>query len=96
MLAALPSANGEAMLLQMRSCLAHREFDVVKQKMREAIAADPESIWPRVLLSHALLQEAKDWVAAEQVLRDILRLAPNDIEARNNLEVLLRQKSGCS
>jgi hypothetical protein len=32
-----------------------------------------------------------DWRAAEQALRDILNLDPKNAEARNNLEVLLRE-----
>jgi Flp pilus assembly protein TadD len=46
-------------------------------------------VYLRVLLSHALLQEGKDWPAAEQALRKVLELDPGNVEARNNLAVLL-------
>jgi hypothetical protein len=45
---------------------------------------------PRVLLSHLLLQEGKDWAAAEQALREILDIDPNFAEAEHNLQVLAR------
>jgi hypothetical protein len=42
-------------------------------------------------LSQALLQEVKDWVAAEQALLDILKLDPANAEAKHNLEILRRE-----
>jgi hypothetical protein len=39
-----------------------------------------------------LLQEARDWEAAEQALRDVLELAPNHAEARRNLDILLARR----
>jgi FkbM family methyltransferase len=41
-----------------------------------------------VLLSHVLLQEGKEPAAAEQALRDVLSLDPQNAEARQNLAVL--------
>ena len=49
-------------------------------------------ILPCTFLSHTLLQEGRDWAAAEQALRAILDLDPNDAEAKNNLAVLLQQQ----
>jgi hypothetical protein len=40
-----------------------------------------------------LLQEGRDWNAAENALRDVLTLDPNHAEARQNLAVLMRQQS---
>ncbi len=42
-----------------------------------------------VILSHALLQEGKDWQQAEEALRTVLRLDPGNAEARKNLALLL-------
>jgi hypothetical protein len=51
----------------------------------------PSALRARIYLSHALLQEGKDWVAAEQALRDILKLDPANAEAKHNLEILRRE-----
>src|SRR5437899_3246178 len=63
--------------------------------LEETIAGAPEALWPRVVLSHVLLQEGRDWVAAEQALRDILARDPAHAEARRNL-ALLQQQQGCA
>ena len=60
---------------------------------RSTIGKYPETLWPRVILTHVLLQEGKDWAAAEMALRDVLRLDPDHAEAKKNLSVLLRQRS---
>jgi hypothetical protein len=60
--------------------------------LESAIAAHPRALWPRVILTHVLLQEGKDWLAAERALRDVLALDPEHQEAQRNLEVLLRQQ----
>jgi hypothetical protein len=44
-----------------------------------------------VILNHVLLQEGRDWDAAEHALLDVLSLAPDHAEARRNLAVLRRQ-----
>jgi len=41
-------------------------------------------------LLRPLLQEGKDWHAAEQALRNVLTVAPNDIESRSKLTVFMR------
>jgi Flp pilus assembly protein TadD len=43
------------------------------------------------LLSQVLLQEGRDWNAAERALRHVLELEPNHAETRNNLRILLRR-----
>jgi hypothetical protein len=44
-----------------------------------------------VLLSQVLLQEGRDWEAAERALRDVLTLEPNHKETQHNLQTLLRR-----
>src|SRR5439155_15083332 len=83
----------EAAVLRARGHLARQEFVVARQLLEETRARAPEALWPRVLLSHVLLQEGRDWAAAEQALRDILELAPNHAEARRNLAILLQQQA---
>ena len=65
---------------------------MARQLLEETLARAPEALWPRVVLSHVLLQEGRDWMAAEQALRDILERAPNHGEARRNLAILLQQQ----
>jgi tetratricopeptide (TPR) repeat protein len=82
----------ETAVLRARAMLARSEFDGAHRLMTETIEAHPQTLWPRVILSHVLLQEGKDWTAAEEALRDVLRMEPNHPEARRNLDVLLRQR----
>lgn len=83
----------EAAVLRGRARLARKEFGAARWAFADAIDRFPQAILPRVLLSHALLQEGKDWDAAERALRDVLNCDPGNAEARNNLSVLLRQQN---
>jgi hypothetical protein len=74
--------------LRARGHLARREFSQAQQLLRATMAWAPQALWLRVLLSHSLLQEGKNWLAVEQALRDILALDPGHAEARHNLQVL--------
>ena len=47
----------------------------------------------RLVLSQALLQEGRDWQAAEKVLLDVLDLDPQNKDARHNLQVLRAQRA---
>jgi GT2 family glycosyltransferase/Tfp pilus assembly protein PilF len=91
-LAADPLTRVEAAVLRARGHLARQEFTLARRILEETIARAPEALWPRVILSHVLLQEEKDWEAAEQALRDVLVLDPQHAEARHNLAVLLGQR----
>lgn len=82
----------EAQILRARKHLALREFSLARDAIEIAIRMNGKAVWPRVVLTHILLQEAKDWVAAEKALRDVLALDPNHAEAMRNLQVLLQQR----
>jgi len=84
----------EAAVLRGRARLARQEFAVARWELTQAIDHFPKHLGLRVILSHALLQEGKDPIAAEQALRTILEFDPNHAEAKNNLEVLLRERNG--
>ncbi len=86
----------EAGVLRARVYLGRKEFAEARAVLGDVIARFPQAVWPRVLLSHALLQEGQDWQAAEQALRDVLALDPEHAEARRNLAVLLRQHRAAS
>jgi hypothetical protein len=59
-------------------------------------AAEPRALWPRVVLSHVLLQEGQDWQGAERALCDVLALDPRHAEAHRNLAVLRRQRAAAA
>ncbi|TMQ31492.1 MAG: glycosyltransferase [Planctomycetota bacterium] len=78
----------EAAVLQARACLARKEFEAARRLLAETIAQYPREVWPRVILSHCLLEQGSDRPAAEQALLDILELDPENAGARHNLQVL--------
>jgi glycosyltransferase involved in cell wall biosynthesis/Tfp pilus assembly protein PilF len=82
----------DSTILQARAALARREFETARRLLEEVIATVPKAIGPRVLLTHAFLQEGRDWIGAEVALRNVLELAPEHREARHNLEIFLRQQ----
>jgi FkbM family methyltransferase len=79
-------------LLHARILLARQDFGGARAGLEALIAAQPRALPPRVLLSHVLLQAGADVGAAERALRDVLALAPDHAEARQNLAVLLRRR----
>jgi tetratricopeptide (TPR) repeat protein len=85
-------ARVDAAVLRAQGHLARREFAAARELLEKAIATAPTALWPRVILTHVLLQEGRDWDTAERALRDVLALDPGHREARQNLEVLLRQQ----
>jgi GT2 family glycosyltransferase/tetratricopeptide (TPR) repeat protein len=86
---AVPGST-EAVVLRARAQLGRREFATARALLEGVIAAAPQALWPRTVLSHVLLQDGKDLAAAERVLREILMLDPGNAQARHNLGVLLR------
>jgi hypothetical protein len=72
--------------------LARKESSSARLFLVNAIALAREAVWPRLLLSRPVLQEGRDWAAAELALRAVLAIDPNQQEACNNLEILLRQQ----
>jgi GT2 family glycosyltransferase/tetratricopeptide (TPR) repeat protein len=83
-----------AAALRARCSMARGEFGSARRVLEEAIRETPNDVWLLVILSHALLQEGSDWDAAEAALRKVLEIDPKNIEARNNLAILLRQREG--
>jgi GT2 family glycosyltransferase len=87
-----PEGAPEAAVLRARGHLARREFAPARQVLQAAITEYPQALWPRVILSHVLLQQGTDWHAAERALHDVLALDPHHAEALRNLAVLRRQR----
>jgi tetratricopeptide (TPR) repeat protein len=91
-LAAAPGGALGAGLVRGRLLLARKELAPAQALLRDLSQQHPGAVEPRQLLSHALLQEGRDWEAAERALRDVLALEPGHAEARHNLSVLLRNQ----
>jgi GT2 family glycosyltransferase/tetratricopeptide (TPR) repeat protein len=89
-------SDGElsARLVRGRACLARREFSEARLFFEEAKRKFPERLEPRVLISHALLQEGVDPVVAERGLLEVLEMDPGNPEACQNLEVLRSRQAG--
>ena len=51
-----------------------------------------QALWPRLVLTHVLLQEGGDPAGMERALRDVLALDPNHAQTRKNLAVLLKKQ----
>jgi len=74
--------------------MAQQDFASARRTLEGAVVSSPDEIILWIVLSHALLQEGKDWPAAEQVLRRILELDPENTEATANLAKLSHQLGG--
>jgi GT2 family glycosyltransferase/Tfp pilus assembly protein PilF len=82
----------EGRILQARGMLARKEFEAARSIFEPMAAAQPGSVYPRIILSHVYLQEKKDLESAERVLREIVQLDPTQSESWRNLAVLLREE----
>jgi predicted Zn-dependent protease len=89
-LAAGPATATEAAVLRARGRLARKEFAAARALLADVIAADPKALAPRVILTHALLQEGADAAEAERALRAVLDLDPRQAESWRNLALLFR------
>jgi glycosyltransferase involved in cell wall biosynthesis len=78
--------------LRARGQLQRKEFAAARNTLSGLIEQDPQALGPRVLLSQALLQEGRDWQAAEKALLDVLALDDKNQDAQHNLQILRRQK----
>jgi len=92
-LEAIHSGSIWAPVLHARVCMAQQNFFSARQILDEAIACSPNEVILWIVLSHALLQEGKDWLGAEIALQKILELDPDNAEAKMNLSKLLRKSS---
>jgi tetratricopeptide (TPR) repeat protein len=83
-----PQAELDGAVLQAEGHLAREEFSAAQEILNPVIDAVPQSLWPRLVLSRTLLREGKDMAAAEQALRNVLMLDPNNAEAQQYLRLL--------
>lgn len=78
-------------LLQAKAHLHKKDYARAKLALQVILQRQPNSLPALVLLSHVLLQEDEDWLTARRTLEHILTIDPNNREAKQNLEVLVRE-----
>ena len=91
--AASPEARIKVLALRARVHLARQEYPAAKELLRTGLAQFPDSVYLWQVQSHALLQEDKDPHAAEQALRKLIELQPDNAGARRSLQTLLSRQS---
>jgi tetratricopeptide (TPR) repeat protein len=82
----------DAAVLRSRILLFCKDYTAARALLEDVIRRFPQSLRPRLALSHVLLFEGKDPDAAEKALREVLALDPHNANARGNLEALLRRR----
>ena len=80
-------------ILRARLHLAKKEFAAARTILNQLIAQNPQAMAPRFYLTHLLLGEGQDWQAAEQALRDLLKIDPRQPQGWYNLVALLRRRN---
>ncbi len=78
--------------LRARGCVQRGEFAEARGLLERVIEQDPQAIGPRILLSQSLLQDGRDWEAAEEALHSVLELDPDNKDAQHNLHILKRRQ----
>jgi tetratricopeptide (TPR) repeat protein len=87
-----PEWAADAAILRARRNLAQRDFLAARVILEQVIAQAPNAMPPRFYLTHVLLEEGKDWQAAEYALRELLRIDPCQAQGWYNLTALLRRQ----
>jgi hypothetical protein len=77
-----------AVLVRARLDMARREFAAARDRLERCITQAPHALWPREMLCEVLVAEGVEPIAVAQALREVLRLNPNHVQARRQLERL--------
>ncbi len=78
----------DVLLLRLAAHVGRKDFSSARALLGAVIAANQKWLTPRIALSQVLLQEGRDWNAADAALHDVLALDPQNAMARHNLTVL--------
>ena len=104
-------ADAEALLLKLegkvyrdaiwpgiaaRLMLARGDVGGACRILEEAVSKTPNALWLRTLLADILLCATTDLRRGEHHLRQILALAPNELQTRRKLAALMANKTGSS
>ncbi|MCS6851795.1 MAG: glycosyltransferase [Gemmataceae bacterium] len=83
-----PRRQVEAGLVEARLRLKGRDFAGARAALAPVLAAAPRLLEARIVLSHVLIEEGRDWPAAVRALEDVLALDPTNAQAKHNLAVI--------
>jgi tetratricopeptide (TPR) repeat protein len=86
-----PTGDVLAPVLEARWLIVRREFAAALRLLNQAIARDPQLLWPRLVLSDLAMQGTVDHATAVEIHREILELAPHHPIARERLRLLLAE-----
>lgn len=85
-----PTGETLASVLEARWRIVRGESAAARRLLNQAIARDPELLWPRLVLSDLAMQEGTvDHATAVRIHREILEIAPNHTIAQQRLKMLL-------
>jgi glycosyltransferase involved in cell wall biosynthesis/tetratricopeptide (TPR) repeat protein len=90
-LRALPQVAVEAEVFRARAHQARGEFAAALALLDTLLQANPRLLSACIARANVLVEEGRDWVAAEQALRTVLELAPQHAETRRKLDLVLRR-----
>ena len=85
-----PPGEAEAECLLGRGLTTRGEHALAREVLERAAARFPSSVPVWAALSYCLLEGGADPVGAEAALREVLRLDPENVQAKRNLEALYR------
>jgi glycosyltransferase involved in cell wall biosynthesis/tetratricopeptide (TPR) repeat protein len=88
----LPGTLVEIEVLRAQLRQACGDHAAARAMLESLIMAYPRALRPRIMLSNVLLQEGRDWAAAERALRGVLEIDPRHAASRSNLDLLMRQQ----
>jgi glycosyltransferase involved in cell wall biosynthesis/tetratricopeptide (TPR) repeat protein len=86
-----PNLAVETEVLRARLHTACGEYARARTTLEAIVSAHPQALSAWIALSQVLLQEGRDFAAAERALRSVLDIAPNHAASRRHLDTLLRR-----
>jgi glycosyltransferase involved in cell wall biosynthesis/predicted Zn-dependent protease len=81
--------------LEARLTLADGDVAGARRILEKALLRNPKAVWLRILLADILQRVVADDQAAEQHLRTVLALCPNEQQSRQKLAQLISKRGRC-
>jgi glycosyltransferase involved in cell wall biosynthesis len=88
----VPDLALEAAILEGGALLAQKKFSDARAVVERTLRNHPAVLPLRILLTHILILEGKNWGEAEKALRAVLDLDPGHTESQHNLRLLLKRQ----
>jgi tetratricopeptide (TPR) repeat protein len=90
----LPQTELEVEILRARLHQVAGEYGEARAMLEALVAQHPGVFAPLFWLGNVLVEQGRDWAAAERVLRAALAIDPNHPVCRKNLDLVLREQRG--